>query len=694
MKTKTTLLLILFSALNFAKITAQTPVFEWASKIGGISYDYGSSIATDKNGNIYTTGYFADTVDFDPGAGVYNLSTLNNSRDIFVQKLDANKNLIWAKQMIGAGVALAYSITIDANENVLITGQFNDTVDFDPDTGIVQLAPFGRIGINTSIFVLKLNSNGNFLWVKHMGSATSNSYGRSIISDNNGNVYTTGSFTGLVDFNPGLGTFNLTASTTINDIYVQKLDSSGNFLWAKQISGANRKAGRSITIDLNGNLLITGQFSGTADFDPGTNTYNLTAVNGIDMFVLKMSPNGNLIWVKQIGGNSNEIGKSITSDINGNIYTTGYFQSQTDFDPGASTYNLTAIGLRDIFVQKLDANGNFQWAKQMGGTGDDEGNSITTDINGYVYTTGSFQRTVDFDPDTGTNNLTVIGGADIFIQKLDSNGSLMWAKHMGGFGNDDGTSITVDTIGNVYTTGYFNYSADFDPGSGTTNLLSSGFDDVFIQKLIQCFHTEGVDTILACDSYTWIDGITYFSSNNTAKDTLTNSAGCDSIITLDLTINTLDSSVTQNGTVLTANVPGANYQWLDCVNSFAPITNGTNQSYTASINGSYAVEITKNGCVDTSACFSVSPVGLIENSLSDKFMVYPNPTEGNFSIKFENIQEFLTVRLLSLSGQVILDKTFLNSNLIDLEIDQANGIYLLEIRDGKDNKAVFNLFVK
>ena len=90
----------------------------------------------------------------------------------------------------------------------------------------------------------------------------------------------------------------------------------------------------------------------------------------------------------------------------------------------------------------------------------------------------------------------------------------------------------------------------------------------------------------------------------------------------------------------------------------------------------------------------MSPVVLIENSLSDKFMVYPNPTEGNFSIKFENIQEFLTVRLLSLSGQVILDKTFLYSNLIDLEIDQANGIYLLEIIDGKDNKAVFNLFVK
>tara|TARA_B110000503_G_C7112910_1_gene398984 strand:+ start:926 stop:1387 length:462 start_codon:yes stop_codon:yes gene_type:complete len=151
MKTKTTLLLILFSALNFAKITAQPPVFEWASKIGGISYDYGSSIATDKNGNIYTTGYFADTADFDPGAGVYNLSTLNNSRDIFVQKLDANKNLIWAKQIIVAGVALAYSITIDDNENVLITVQFKDTVDFDPDTGIVQLAPFGRIGINTSI---------------------------------------------------------------------------------------------------------------------------------------------------------------------------------------------------------------------------------------------------------------------------------------------------------------------------------------------------------------------------------------------------------------------------------------------------------------------------------------------------------------------------------------------------------------
>src|SRR5690606_14255801 len=113
----------------------------------------------------------------------------------------------------------------------------------------------------------------------------------------------------------------------------------------------------------------------------------------------------------------------------------------------------------------------------------------------------------------------------------------------------------------------------------------------FIQKIIQCFHTDGIDTIIACDSYTWINGITCFSSNNTAKDTLTNVAGCDSIITLDLTINTLDSSVTQNGTVLTANLSGANYQWLDCNNSNAVILNDTNQSFTANINGSFAVEI-------------------------------------------------------------------------------------------------------
>src|SRR5690606_23904636 len=140
-----------------------------------------------------------------------------------------------------------------------------------------------------------------------------------------------------------------------------------------------------------------------------------------------------------------------------------------DFDPGVGVYNLTSLGYDDIFIQKLDSNGDFLWAKRMGSTGSNIGHSIAVDTAGNVYTTGTFGGTVDFDPGVGTFNLTSAGGVDIFIQKLDSNGDFLWAKRMGGIGREQGSSITIDALGNVYTTGSFEEEVDFDPGVGIYN---------------------------------------------------------------------------------------------------------------------------------------------------------------------------------------------------------------------------------
>src|SRR5690606_29098604 len=118
----------------------------------------------------------------------------------------------------------------------------------------------------------------------------------------------------------------------------------------------------------------------------------------------------------------------------------------------------------DIFVSKLDPNGNFLWAKQMGGTDNDQGISITVDTSGNIYTTGIFRNTVDFDPGAGVYNLTAVVGNDIFISKLDANGNFLWAKQMGSGGNTRSNSIVLDTNGNIYTTGIFQSTADFDPG--------------------------------------------------------------------------------------------------------------------------------------------------------------------------------------------------------------------------------------
>jgi hypothetical protein len=473
-------LLFFFSMLAFMGLNhiANAQDFAWVKKLGGTSNDRGRSIAVDASGNVYTTGYFQGTVDFDPGPGTFNL-TSTGGYDIFISKLDASGNFVWGKQLGGTSPGQGYSIAVDASGNVYTTGLFGGTVDFDPGPGTFNLTSAG----SDDIFISKLDASGNFVWAKRMGG-TDIDRGYSIAVDTSWNVYTTGYFEGTVDFDPGPGIFNLTSAGS-DDIFISKLDASGNFVWVKRMGGTSIDNGNSIAVDASGNVYTTGLFGGTVDFDPGPDTFNLTSDGSWDIFISKLDASGNFVWAKQLGGISVDKGFSIAVDASGNVYTTGAFNGTANFDPGPGTFNLTSAGDADLFISKLDASGNFEWAKQLGGTDIDYGYSIAVDASGNVYTTGFFSGTADFDPGTGTFNLTSAGYADIFISKLDASGNFAWAKQLGGTSSDHGYSIAVDTSGNVYTTGYFQDTVDFDPGPDTFNLTSAGSADIFVHKISQ-----------------------------------------------------------------------------------------------------------------------------------------------------------------------------------------------------------------
>jgi hypothetical protein len=200
-----------------------------------------------------------------------------------------------------------------------------------------------------------MDSGGNFIWAKSMGGL-SNDYSRAIAVDASGNVYTTGSFSSIADFDPGAATFNLTqVSNAGDDLFVSKLNSSGNFVWAKAMGGTGAGYGASIAVDVAGNVYTTGYFDGTTDFNPGTGVFDLTSVwfTGGDVYVSKLNPAGNFAWAAKMGGSSYDYGRSIAIDASGNVYTTGSFTGTADFDPGAATFNLSALGFLDIFICKL-----------------------------------------------------------------------------------------------------------------------------------------------------------------------------------------------------------------------------------------------------------------------------------------------------------------------------------------------------
>jgi hypothetical protein len=442
--------LISFFLYSGISLRAQQTTFEWAKSIGGYyGLATGVDVAVDNSNNVYTTGTFEGKVNFDPGSGVFNLTTSGYGvQDIFICKYNNTGNLIWAGQIAGTGTQYVTALAVDGSGNIYVTGFFY-SADFDPGPSVFTLTSVG--GFDT--FILKLDNSGNFTWARQIGNNFSgNEYAYSIAVDGTGNVYTTGQFQGTSDFDPGTGIFTL-ATGGSRDIFVSKLDSSGNFVWAKQFAGNNINVGNSIVVDASGNVYTAGYFKDSVDFDPGSAALIFVSHGQEDIFVSKLDASGNLVWARQMGGGVQDIATSIALDASGNVYTTGYYWTTADFDPGPGIYNLTSSANSDIFISKLDASGNFAWAKSQGGTGYDRAYSIAVDSFGTVYTTGYFFGTGDFDPGGGTVNLTSFNYSyDIFVSKLFSNGSLAWVKQLGGAKQEEGNSIAVDGSGNVFGT--------------------------------------------------------------------------------------------------------------------------------------------------------------------------------------------------------------------------------------------------
>lgn len=563
---KTILLYTLLSfSLNFVQAQCSTADFQWAKTFGGTSSDQGIGITTDANGNVFTTGYFNGTVDFDPTTTINNL-TANGSNDIFISKLDKNGNFLWAKAIGGTSFDRGYGISTDANGNVYTTGYFNGTVDFDPNAGVTNLTANG----DKDVFILKLDNNGNFVWAKAFGGSNYD-FGYDITTDTNGNIYTTGYFSGTVDFDPSSGINNLTSIGSY-DVFILKLDANGNFDWAKAIGGSGYDKAEDITTDANGNVYTTGYVNGLVDFDPNAGVHNLTAYGGDDVFILKLDTNGNFVWAKAIGGTAREFATGITTDTIGNIFTTGGFQGTADFDPNVGVHNLTSNGMNDIFISKLDSNGNFVWAKAIGGIDNDFGYGITT--NESVYTTGSFTGTADFDPDAGVHNLTSNGYYDGFILKLSQcvfSMSITAQTNLSCNGNSSG-SLTVTSVhgGPNYAYAWSNGSTT-SSGASTTNTVSN--------------LSAGTYTVTVTD----MSGLSKTASATITEPTLLVASSI--VDEQESCLNTMDGQLTASAT---GGTPPYSYAWSTSTSSVPFATTATINGLTAS---AYTVTVTDaNGC--------------------------------------------------------------------------------------------------
>ncbi|MGB0850077.1 MAG: T9SS type A sorting domain-containing protein [Bacteroidia bacterium] len=277
-------------------------------------------------------------------------------------------------------------------------------------------------------------------------------------------------------------------------------------------------------------------------------------------------------------------------------------------------------------------------------------------VDGEIYTTSNNTATYTYTTASGCDSVVTL---DLTIQY--GNRTKQVVEACGSFTWIDGNTYTEDTRTPQFTLPNVN-----------------GCDSIVTLNLTVLEASSSVDVINECISYTWIDGITYTESNNTATFTLTNAAGCDSVITLNLTIRPVDVTITNGDPQLeTKLVNGAKYQWLDCTNDYATLEGETGHIFRASDNNSYAVEISAAGCTDTSDCITVARASVTED-LFNEVNVYPNPTNGKVKIDLGSLTS-VSLKLYDLSGKVIYEVASVPSNTYEFDLKAAAGVYILEV---------------
>jgi hypothetical protein len=422
----------------------------WAKNFGGATASVTvNGIAVDGSGNIFLAGYFQS------GSMTTPALTLIGSWDTFAIKLDSSGNTTWAKNFGGAGaVAYCNDIAIDGSGNSYLTGHFQ--------TANLTNPILTKIG-SADVFVFKLDSSGNVTWAKNFGGASSNTESRSVAVDGSGNVYLTGDFS--------TANFTTPALTRIGtvDAFVFKLDSSGNVTWAKNYGGTIANS-YSVVVDGSGNIFVGGQFQSANMTTPA-----LTKIGNVDVFVLKLDSSGNTTWSRNYGGAG--VGLNffqLSMDGTGNVYVVGAFLASNFTTPA-----LTLIGVRDTYVIKIDTSGNTTWSKNFGGVGANAyGLSLAVDGNSDVYVAGRLTTASITTP-----AISLLGTQDAFIIKLDSSGNTTRASGYPGYsasGTTNLSGVARDTSGNLYIVGNFT-SSIFNIGGFSLNKI--GTQDIFAAKL-------------------------------------------------------------------------------------------------------------------------------------------------------------------------------------------------------------------
>ena len=445
-----------------------------------------ASVSTLADGSTIVTGQFSGTVDF----GFFRL-TSSGSADIYVAKVDASGEYVWAVRAGGSNSSswdTGRGVSVLADGSAIVTGSFRGTADFGEFTLV------GDSLERDDMFVAKISASGAFVWAtKGGGDASGYCRGRDVSTLPDGSAIVTGSFTGTANFG---STTPIANSGSGGDIFVARIDANGTFVWATRAGGSGNDSSYGVSVLSNGSAILTGYITPTATFATATGSISLSGVNAETVFIAKVDATGSFVWATQaaLGSSGDDAqGTRVSALADGSAILTGYVNGAADFGTTAITSNASS---NDIFVAKIDASGAWVWATSTGGTSSDVGNSVSAFSDGSAIVTGYFRGTVAFGTSSVTSNTS---SDDTFVAKIGGSGAWVWATSAGGTtSTDKGTGVSAMPDGSAIVVGSFDGVAVFGSITLTSTGTSSAFDG-FVAKFLDAAQAPAAPHAVAGD---------------------------------------------------------------------------------------------------------------------------------------------------------------------------------------------------
>ena len=444
-------------------VVLERAVLPWLQNFGGTGSDVGQSVGTDSAGNVYTVGKFSGTAQF----GTNTLASAGVD-DIFITKMDASGNLLWAKRFGGAGYDVANDVVVLPSGDVFITGGFQRIADFG-GTSVTNTT----VSSFSDLFVTRVDTNGNVVWVRAEGVQFFSDVGTSIAADGTNNaLYVTGAST--------LDNFNGASIPNLGRVLLAKYDLAGGRIWARKAGAGNGGAqdrGLGVSIAPDQSVYQVGQFLSATHTNASTVLTNRSNPGFADGFVAKYDAAGALQWLRQIGSTGLDVAESVAATVNGDILVAGQLSGTNTI--GTNVVVSSGGSLPDACIVNYDASGGVQWVRVFGGAGSDAAMDIAADPRGNIYITGFFQGTATF----GSKSVESIAATkDVFVAGVRPDGTVEFVQQAGGdsIAGESGLGVAVDVNGGGVFTGQF--QGTFVAGGDSQT--SIGGDNVFVSRLV------------------------------------------------------------------------------------------------------------------------------------------------------------------------------------------------------------------